>query len=179
MIIVLDIDDVCANLIPIILLKYNKLCDDTLKLEDITDWNIGSFTKIGDKFYDYFSMPDLNLYQGMPPVKDALEGVQYLRKLKYDIVFCTAYDFHNRKWEWLKENKFTSSMDEYVVAHNKNLIKGDVIIDDNYANFSSFDGDKLLFDAPYNRKYKTAYRVNNWKDIMEKFRLLNMINGGI
>jgi 5'(3')-deoxyribonucleotidase len=172
--IILDIDDVCADLVTVWLNIYNVEHEDNLKREDITDWDIGSFTKIGKKFYDYLDQ-DFNLYWRMNPIKDALWGVETLRKLNHEIIFCTVYDYYNRKWDWLNRNRFTNNPDEYVVAHNKNLIKGDLIIDDNWNNFSKYDGEKFLFDAPWNQQYSTIYRVKDWNELIDKFILLDMI----
>jgi len=177
--IILDIDDVCAELVSTWLTKYNIDWNDNLTKDMITDWNVGSFSKIGDKFYDYLNMPNFNLYENMPMVEGALDGVNYLRSLGYEIIFCTIYDYNNRKWDWLVKNKFTNNPDEYVVAHNKNLIKGDIIIDDNYDNFINYDGIKFLYTQNWNRKFHTIFRVNGWKEIIEKLEVLKMIEDGV
>jgi len=158
---------------------YNHFHHDNLTKDMITDWNVGSFSKIGDEFYNYLNMASLNLYADMPMVDGALEGVNYLRRLGYEIVFCTVFDYYSRKWDWLVKNKFTNNPDEYVVAHNKNLIKGDIIIDDNIDNFKNYDGDKLLYRQTWNAKFKTRYEVHNWKEIVEKLRGLKMIEDGV
>jgi 5'-nucleotidase len=169
--IILDVDDVCADLVTRWVGVYNLEHEDNLQREDISDWDIGSFTKIGKKFYDYLDMQDFNLYWGMNPVKDALWGVETLRKLNHEVIFCTVFDYYNRKWDWLKRYRFTNNPDEFVVAHNKNLIKGDYIIDDNWDNFVKYDGEKYLFDQPWNRKYDTKNRVMNWEELIGKFEL--------
>ena len=124
-------------------------------------------------------MPNFNLYENMPVVEGALDGVNYLRSLGYEIIFCTIYDYNNRKWDWLNRNNFTHNPNEYVVAHNKNLIKGDIIIDDNIDNFKNYDGDKLLYRQTWNTKFKTRYEVHNWKEIVEKLKGLKMIEDGV
>ena len=173
--ILIDIDDVCANMAPIWLENYNHTWDDTLKLSDITDWDWSLFVlpHCGKKIFSF--LHDDTLYDSVKPVQGSLEGVETLRKLGYNIVFTTAHDFTNSKFKWLKKHKFSNDINEFVVAHNKNLIKGDYIIDDNYDNFINYDGDKLLYRRPWNLKFRTIYEVHNWKDIMEKFQMLNMI----
>lgn len=173
--ILIDIDDVCANMAPVWLERYNHTWDDTLRLDDITDWNWELFVQkpCGKKIFSF--LHDDTLYDNVKPIQDALYGVEFLRKSNHDIIFITAYDFTNSKFKWLKKHKFSNDINEFVVAHNKNLIKGDCLIDDKYDNFINFDGDKLLYSANWNLKYKTIYRVHNWKEIIEKFQLLNMI----
>ena len=173
--IILDIDDVCAELVTIWLNIYNSEFDDNLTKDMIDDWNIGSFTKIGKLFYRYLDSPSFDLYENMPAVEGALEGVNHLRSLGYEIVFCTIFDYYSRKWDWLNKNNFTHNPDEYVVAHNKNLIKGDIIIDDNIDNFKNYEGIKFLFSQPWNVKFDTIYRVNGWKEVVEKLEILKMI----
>lgn len=173
--ILIDIDDVCANMAPVWLERYNHTWDDTLKLNNITDWNWELFVRkpCGKKIFSF--LHDDTLYDDVKPVQGSLEGVELLRKLGGDIVFITAYDFTNSKFKWLKKHKFSNDINEFVVAHNKSLIKGDAIIDDNYENCVNHDGLWMLFDAPWNRKFKTIYRVYDWKEITDKIQLLNVI----
>jgi 5'-nucleotidase len=168
--ILIDIDDTLCDLVSTWLEIYNADYNDNLKRDQILSWDIGSYTKIGHKFYDYLTNPNINLYYAIEPFPYALEGIQLFRKLDYRIVFVTAYDNYNRKWNWLNQHGFTDDMDEYVVAHDKSLIRGELLIDDKYDNIISFDGLGWLYNEPWNQQYMYSPRVNNWQKIMEKIK---------
>ncbi|NES53370.1 5'-3'-deoxyribonucleotidase, partial [Escherichia coli] len=55
-----------------------------------------------------------------------------------------------------------------VLCGNKNIIKADIMIDDGIHNLESFEGMKILFDAPHNRNENRFIRVMNWEEIERK-----------
>ena len=75
--IIVDVDDVTANLVNWWLECYNFDHKDNIKEEHIKSWDIASYTKIGKKMYDYLKDP--SLYDGIIPVKNAAWGLRRLR----------------------------------------------------------------------------------------------------
>lgn len=63
---------------------------------------------------------------------------------------------------------FISWNDVIIIAH-KQLIKGDVLVDDGVHNLEGGDYAKILVDSPHNRGYDAEangmIRLNNWDDI--------------
>lgn len=55
-----------------------------------------------------------------------------------------------------------------MLCGNKNIIKADIMIDDGIHNLESFEGMKILFDAPHNRNENRFIRVMNWEEIERK-----------
>jgi 5'(3')-deoxyribonucleotidase len=170
--ILIDIDDTVASLIPVWLNFYNKDNDDNLTEDKILNWDIGSFSKIGNRFYDYIKDPNLNLYDYIKPIYGALKGVGLMRSLGHCITFVTAYDYYNRKYYWLEKHRFLSNVDEYICTHAKYKIKGDLMIDDNFDNVSMFDGKAWLINRPWNKNFEFENRVENWKDIIKRIKEL-------
>jgi 5'(3')-deoxyribonucleotidase len=164
--IAVDVDDTVCNLVDEWLRLYNLEYDDNLKKENITDWDIGSFTKAGKDFYKYINF---DIYDNCKTIFGAKSGIKYLRSLGHRIIFVTAYNYGNSKLNWLLKHKFIETDKDFVVARDKSLIKADMLIDDNYENVKKFDNTNsigILFQAPWNKKFEYNYRVKNWKELI-------------
>ena len=71
---------------------------------------------------------------------------------------------------------FRSDEKQLIIAHSKDMVKGDIRIDDGVHNLVNCDGLKILFTAPHNACIDEndigAQRANTWKDvdrIVDKF----------
>lgn len=71
------------------------------------------------------------------------------------------------------------SWDQVIITSRKQLIKGDVLIDDGIHNLEGGDYIKILMTAPHNRDYDAEangmIRVYNWKQIEE---VINQLSEG-
>jgi 5'(3')-deoxyribonucleotidase len=174
MIVLMDVDDVVANLVPYWIGLYNLDWNDHLNLKDITDWDLSLFTKpeCGKKIYEYLEMKKINIYKGVLPVKKSLKSINNIRKLGHKIYFVTAGDYRGRKFDWLLDYEFISNHKEYIVCSDKSMIFGNLLIDDNISNVRGFRSEAWLKTAPWNIKFPWQPRVNNWDDIIERFKSL-------
>lgn len=171
--VIIDVDDVLADLITVWVRRYNKKYHDNLKVKNITDWNIAKFTKAecGDKIYEFIESP--HLYNYIKPLPYALEGVNEIRDLGFEIVYAThsTVGAAGRKYLWLKQHGFWNEKDHYVETKSKHILNGNLMIDDNYSNIEKFiantSGFGLLMTRPWNKKYAYSSRVNGWKDILD------------
>lgn len=178
MIIGLDVDSVVAELSPAWYGRYNKDYNDDLKPEKITDWNTHQFVKpeCGTKIYEYLKDP--TLYDDVKPISGALRVVNKLKKNpKIRIIYITTspIESYGRKFTWLVEHGFLEpkELHNYFEVKDKNLIRADVLLDDNYDNANNFPGLGLLFDQPWNKKYKFDNRIYNWQGFYNFIRLMN------
>lgn len=163
----IDIDDTLSDTIKVWIRRYNAKYKDHLKVNQILDWNLAQYTVCGDKIYDF--LKSKSLYNYVKPLPYALEGLEKFRTLKFNIVFVTGGtpEASVYKYKWLKDNGFWKNGDHYVQTASKYLIRGDILIDDNYENVSKFLGYSLLINAPWNLKYEYKNRMNGWKEIIE------------
>ena len=173
-----DIDDTIANLVDCWLSIYNCDYNDNLDSDKILNWDIGSFTKIGKKFYDYLNDP--NLYYGIEPIPGALKSIKHLKSKGHRIIYVTAYDVTNAKLNWLMEHGFTNTKMDYIVAHDKSLIKGDIIVDDSYSNIKEYSEANhkpaILYKQKWNEKFNWETRAMDWNEVLywiEKFEVKN------
>lgn len=173
--ILLDVDGVVADTIPVWLGFYNTDYNDSLTIDDITDWGLHKFVKpeCGKKIYDYLYLD--NLYDNVKQIQGAREGFELLSANDYDVVFVSS-GFQPSKYRWMQRNGFLKAEKwefdpKLVIAHDKSLIKGEVMIDDGVHNLKAFDGTRVLFDQPWNREaYRTPYfyvRALSWEHIVE------------
>jgi 5'(3')-deoxyribonucleotidase len=171
--ILVDVDSVVIDLMPTWLSYYNDDYHDQLTVNQITEWDMCKFVKpeCGDKIYDY--LHDASLYDSVRPIDGAISSIHWLRQHSYDVRFVTS-GVQPAKIEWLGnhglllDSNFLFSRD-VVVAHDKSIINGDILIDDNSENCSSFSGSSILFAQPWNAQdiKDYYYRADSWPDVIQ------------
>lgn len=173
-VIAVDVDDVVAGLVDQWLKKYNNDYNDNLKADNITDWEIGKFTKIGDNFYKYLT-PEL--YTSVRPLDGALEGVKALKRMKYEILFATvpALGTEGCKFDWLVRNGFLDKTEKnkYYETNNKGEIEADILLDDSYKNITAFHNEYktgILFRKPWNRKNIWSFCTYSWPSFVNMMK---------
>lgn len=170
--ILVDVDSVVADLIPAWLYLYNKDYNDNLTREQITEWDMTKFVKpeCGNQIYDYLHLEDL--YNIVNPIDGAISSIHWLRQHEYDIRFLTS-GVQPAKILWLGKQGLLLSehflfSPDVIVAHDKSIIKGDILIDDNIKNCESFSGKSILFAQPWNKTSSyTFFRADGWPDVIQ------------
>lgn len=169
--ILVDIDGVCLDLCSAVLDVYNQEWKDNLKYEDITKYDISLFVNpaCGKSLYGYFERD--NIYDKVNIIKGALDGVIRLRAWGHEVVFVTSGIFP-AKVRALQKRAFLLDMKsdyhyakDVIVAHDKSMIRGDLLIDDKPENLRGHVG--LLFDQPWNKE-STLPRVYDWQGVLKK-----------
>lgn len=179
-IIAVDVDGVCADLHYEWLRRYNAEYNDTLTINGIHQWEMTLAVKpeCGKSIYKYLSQPDL--YENVPLIPGAIEGVRALREKGYRVVFVTSCTkgMTDQKWGWLERHGFLEAGSrgnaDLVVAHDKSLINANLLIDDYDGNFTGWNGYGILFSAPYNVSFETPaniVRAEHWGEAVELVQL--------
>jgi 5'-nucleotidase len=156
LLIAVDVDEVCADLMSEWLKRYNKSWNDSLKPEDITAWDIEQFVKpeCGKKIYGILSQP--GFYESVKPFPWALGAVKALRTMGR-VIFVTscARKTMDDKFDWLVRNGFLSekreSLNDFVACRDKWLIGADYLLDDAVHNVEEFRGTAFLVGHHHNR----------------------------
>jgi len=167
-IIAIDVDDVCLSLIDNWLLHYNRDFKDNLTSDKIIDWNISKFVKPSAKKAIYEYAENAEIYKTAKPVKNALKGVNLIKECGYRVIYVTANNPYNSKFDWLLKNEFLDDHKDFVSAYDKSLILANYLIDDKYENVIEFGGKGILFNRPWNEYFLCRNRVENWNDIINK-----------
>ena len=173
-----DADDTIADLSAPWLEALNQTYHKHVRKEDMTCWDITA------------AFPDLSPEEIFAPIYDKsfwnrltpIEGsAYYLKKLQNDghdlyIVTATNYETSDAKVAKLLELFPFLTSEQIIVAHNKHLISGDVLIDDGVHNLLKGTYAKLLFHQPnnasFNEKEHGITRIFSWQEAYEKICLL-------
>jgi 5'(3')-deoxyribonucleotidase len=108
----------------------------------------------------------------MIPHEGSQEIVERLNK-KYELfIVSAAMEFPqslSEKLKWLKEHFDFLHWKQIVFCGSKVVVHGDYMIDDLPYNLATFNGEKFIFSAPHNLHIDTYQRLNNWKEVGERF----------
>lgn len=154
-----DVDGVLADLVTPLAEKFD------FKKEDVTAFNFNDcLGKIkASKIYQEMARP--GFCAELQAMKEALAVLKEVQELGHEIVFVTAPFPYSRTWSfdrvlWLKR-EFRDIDAPVVLTDHKDLVAGDVLIDDKLANYNQFEAigrRALLIDQPWNRKATSVTR---------------------
>lgn len=163
--IALDVDEIILSLIDTWISIYNLEYDDNLQRNQITDWDISKFVKPEAKFtiFQYINEPDV--FYASKNVEGAHEGVQELRAMNFKIVYATANNPQNCKFNILKERGFMLDKSEFMEVYDKSLIYADILLDDRFTNCMSFRNTSFLYSAPWNERFYHPNRIKKLERI--------------
>lgn len=164
--------------------RYNAATGDSLKAEDVRGWGTHEYCKNGKEVYDYLKEYGV-WYQGKA-IPGAHQGIQRLVNLGHEVVIVSS-PFWDSVWcafdkgRWVKDNLPMIGVKNVVLTHRKDLVTGDVLIDDAVHNLESFPGYKVLFNQPWNEGYNAhnngMIRVMDWKEVVRAIKNLSVYLG--
>ena len=177
MIIKIDMDGVIRDIIPTMLKIYNEEFKQNMSVDEITEYNVNSsfidiISKTGKLATDYFFIDNAEeIFTKSNLCNSAKEAIDMLHRAGHKIIICTWQQTHESKiytLNYLNDNNIY--YDDICFTKEKELIKSDVMIDDN-SDFlkSDLSEKKICIDAPYNREYKDCERYNSLYDFVVKF----------
>jgi 5'-nucleotidase len=109
-------------------------------------------------------------FRVMPVMADSQRILKRLNSKYEIIVISMATEFPislTDKQLWLEEHYPYISWKQVVFCGRKEIIKGDLMIDDHFKNLDHFTGDTLLFTQPHNMNItETRHRrIESWIEI--------------
>ncbi|MBO6014090.1 MAG: hypothetical protein J6P48_01345 [Oscillospiraceae bacterium] len=172
MTILVDMDDVLEQLVEGMLRYVNARYGTTVSPEDITEWNLAKAFPALTREMVYSPEYDEDFWKTVEPMPGA---DRILRKLLDEgheiyVVTATEYETLKQKMEDLLFRWFPYlDWSHVIIAANKQMIRGDVLIDDGPHNLTGKGIRKILFDRPHNRSFDEksvgAVRVKDWDEI--------------
>ena len=164
-----DVDDVVAEFIPEWCRRINGGLGSNLSPSDFKAWDLREFLTPAESAFAYSLLRDPNFYERVPAKPGACWGVDRLRSAGHRVVFVTASNdvSAGQKMRWLHLRGMLDAADsrDLIVAKDKTLIRGDILVDDGVHNVRSFPGHTILFDAQHNQDFPHPYRVTSWTEI--------------
>ena len=170
--ILVDMDDTMENFCVVWVNKLNKKYGTCVHIDDIKEWDIHKFFPELSKDEIFSPLFCEDFWKEVRPLDGA---VQYIEKLINDghkIIVVTAShpDTVSMKWHHVMQRYFPFiDCKDIIVTAKKQVIKGDVLIDDAPHNLIGGEYMKILYDAPHNKNFDTnnmyITRVYNWNQI--------------
>lgn len=168
MTILVDIDSTITNFGEMLLLANNQLHNTNYCYTDITsyDWFDRTFPNPWKptEHQAFWNTVEVN-----PAAVTAIE--RWVRQ-GYKVYLCTASHFNDMLGYKIKRTLESFNLElinEYnvIVAHNKSLIRGDIMIDDCIRNLLYFNGARICYAQPWNECYYGSLRFSDWDKINE------------
>ena len=174
MVILIDMDDTIEQLLKAWLRGVNDRYGRSVRYEDITSWDV-SAPYPGLTREQVYAIPDEPGFWGtVEPIEGAAEAIRRFMDAGHEIYIVTATPYISlpEKMDDLLFRWFPFiTWDQVIITTRKQLIKGDILIDDGIHNLKGGDYVKILMTAPHNRSYDAEsngmIRVNNWKEVEE------------
>ena len=183
--ILIDMDDTLENLCAVWVAYLNKKHDLNVKLNDIKEWNMSKAFPMLPESEIYEPLRDKELWKKVKPLPGA---VKYVKKIKEDghrVFVVTASNPCTvgvklltvlfRYFPYL-------TYKDVIVTTNKQMIKGDIMIDDAPHNLEGGTYHGILMNASHNRSYDAKKhgfeRAGNWKEIYRLVRKYAAREGG-
>lgn len=172
--IICDMDDCLNRLLVSWTDGISEMYGEYVNPLDITSWEINEFYKdtTEEQIYNVLNTP--NFFRNIMPMQRASYVIKSLIENGDDITIVTACTTPNimiDKQYWLKT---FMGIDKYdtCFTRKKQIIKGDIFIDDLHTNFQEFDGVRILFTAPHNKNLTPEtgnyhFRCDDWYDVYD------------
>lgn len=169
MIVCVDVDGPCADLLPAWLRLHEEMTGEYIHPADVDSWDLSKIAMRGN-IYDVLHRDDL--YDWVEPVDGAVQAIEAMRQKGHDVLFVTSSNevTAGQKNRWLVKHGFTEyrsggHLPDVIHCSRKSLIRGDMLIDDGVHNLRGFGGQRILWDAPYNRSEAQFRRVTCWDEV--------------
>jgi len=166
LIIFVDMDEVLAQFIKPLINEYNRRYSSDITIEDITQWELPK------DMYAIFH--EDNFFINLLPYAGSKNGMKHLKDKGHDVVIASNPSHNSyiaaQKMEWL-EMHFSGF--PLILTERKDLLCGDLMIDDGAHHLETFEGWKIVMDRPWNKHYNRAtFRVINWSGIIQAVNML-------
>lgn len=166
-----DMDDVLENLVECWVQVLNERYGTSVCEEDITSWHIAEFFPTLTKTQVFGALQEPDFWERLSPLPKAPEVLARLIADGHTVRIVTAshYMAVTPKIKLLLRLYPYITWEDVIIASDKRLIKGDVMIDDGIHNLETTTCEKLLFNRPHNRTYPAEengmIRVHNWDEV--------------
>jgi len=170
--ILVDMDDTIEQLLQTWVRKLNEKYDRNVDYEDILSWDIDDAYP-GLTKEQVFSVPfEPGFWKTVEPIPGAAEALQRLIANGHEVFIVTA-SYPESVPEKMNDLLFRYfpflSWRNVIITAHKQMIRGDVLIDDGIHNLEGGDYTKILMTAPHNKSYDAEangmIRVHNWAEI--------------
>ncbi|MBB1150883.1 5'(3')-deoxyribonucleotidase [Myroides sp. NP-2] len=170
-ILAVDMDEVLADSITLLVEQYNKAYSTHLSKQDLFGKTIYDCLPFSHISFIKEQQNRVNFYQEVAVIEGAQEGIAILSE-KYDIyVVSAALEFPlslASRCTFIAKNFPELTWKKLIFCANKPIIKADIILDDMTENLVGFGANGFLFTAYHNAKIDYPNRLNSWEEVVER-----------
>lgn len=173
MTILVDMDDTIEQLLEAWVKRANEKYHRNVSVDEITGWNVSApYTGISrEEIYGVIYEP--GFWAGVKPMPGAAEALKHFMDEGHQVYIVTATEIEHVE-EKMKQLLFRYfpflCWKQVIITGRKQMIRGDVLIDDGIHNLEGGSYRKILFSAPHNRSYDAEandmIRVHGWDDVV-------------
>lgn len=166
--ILFDMDDCINGFMSHLVDVYNERTGANVKAKDIKDWDLSKY--LGE--YGMSIFREEGFFEDIPEKKSATKTLKKLIESKnYDVYIITACGSNREleeKYHWFDKYLPEFNKDRIIKCKEKEIIHGDVLIDDNVSNLRKCAPFMrcILFDMPHNQDCNEFPRVKALKEVI-------------
>lgn len=157
--VLVDMDDTIEGLLTAWVDYLNTHHGTSVKKDNVTEWDVSLF------------FPEIPQSQVYAPLHED----DKLKDNGHRVLIVTTSDYRTLKSKMdnvLFRYFPMFTWDDVIITAHKQLVNGDVLVDDGVHNLVGGSYEKLLMDAPHNRKFNAEAngitRVMNWSEAYTK-----------
>lgn len=178
MVILVDMDDVLERLVEAWCRWLNEKHGTAVQAQDVTHWGIRKFFPTLTRSEVFAPLYIDDFWATVRPRADAIEYIMKIHEDGDEIYVVTASDYRTikSKFDYVVRRYFPwISWDHMIIASNKQMIKGDILVDDGIHNLVGGCYEKILMTAPHNQHIaldasnntKDIRRADSWEDVYD------------
>lgn len=170
--VLVDMDDTLENLCETWVEYLNERHGTNIHIDDVKEWDMTKAFPTLSKTELFAPLYEEELWKRVKPLPDSVEYVKRLLDDGHKVIVVTAshqdtvaYKLNNVLFKYFP---YLTNRD-VIVASQKQLIYGDILIDDAPHNLEGGNYYGILVTAPHNQAYDAEahgfVRANTWKEI--------------
>lgn len=185
--VLVDMDDTIEDLLGSWVAFLNKTHGTNVEPNDVSGWDVSKFFPTLTKPQVFAPLYDDDLWRTVKPIDSAADVLQQLIADGHTVYIVTSSLYETlpvKMTEVLFKYFPFLKWDDVIITKHKQLIRGDVLVDDGVHNLEGGDYLKILMDAPHNRTYNATdggmHRVTDWNEIYElitQYAVLSDLSG--
>ncbi len=169
--ILVDMDDTIERMLTAWIKRLNDRYGTSVTYDDIVDWDVSrAFPELTrEQVYGIEHEP--GFWRTVEPIEGAPEALKRFIDAGHEVYIVTATEYSTlaEKMDDLLFKYFPFiTWDHVIITSHKQMIRGDVLIDDAVHNLEGGDYAKVLFTSANNKLYDAEAngmsRANNWAE---------------
>lgn len=172
-VILFDSDDVAVDFTGVWLQELNKQYNTNVQAEQIKSWNMAKYFPELTQEQVYGVLDNADIWQALSPMPGSRLYLSLLYEEGYRLYMATATPCTKSDHKCRRIQQLFPFLDHehIIISHNKQMIRGDVLIDDGPHNLVGGEYYKILFERPHNVKFPNEeydmHRVRGWDEVYQ------------